>query len=237
MKSHLKIEIGAKAHHIGGIFRSFMFLVLIFSGTPLSAENPAGVPPTAQSQVLPHRAQEIEVKVFLRKLNAIDKGKKLELAEFSLKDASVYKKSYLNRDNHKFEESGNEYHSLWIADINNDGKPDYVWTDEVEGSGHFDNLEIYNDGAKGWIVPVTMPGFKCDYSNVDRNLFSVERGKTYFHLVTFIAEDKKGKILSSGTNANAANAAYYLVMREYKCLWSQGHVKVVERKESKEKYE
>ena len=233
----MKTDITAKTHLWRKHIQPLLFMALIFSWVLFPAENIAGISPDTKLLIQPRRASGSELKVFLQKLNNLDKNHKLELSEFSSTKFSSFKDFYLNRDNGKFKENGASYHTLWIADINNDGKPDFVWTDEVEGSGHFDYLDIYDDTAEGGVVEVEKPRIKCNYTNIAVNLFSVEDGKTYFHLVSFIAQDKHGKNIGDGATSNAAPGAYYSVETEYKCLWSQDRVKVVEKKKSKKKYE
>ena len=233
---YMKTGIRAKTHFGKRHIQALLFMALMFSWTFLPAVVLAGISPDTKLQIQPRRASESELKVFLQKLNNLNKNHKLELSEFSSTHFSSFKDFYLNRDNGKFKENGASYHTLWIADINNDGKPDFVWTDEVEGSGHYDYLEIYDDTAEGGIVTLEKPQIKGGYTNIAVNLFSVEDGKTYFHLVSFVAQDKHGKNIGDGATSNAAPGAYYSVVTDYKCFWSQDRVKV-EKKKSKKKYE
>lgn len=215
----------------------FISVVLItpYSVSVVFANDPIGPLPNVKTLAQPRRATESELKTFLRKLNQLKES--YELVEFSPTDISVFKNICRDSKTKKLEDCGNSYHTLWLADINNDGKSDYVLTDEGEGSDHDDYLEIYDDSGTGKITSVEIPKFECDYTNIAKDLLSTENGKTYFRLTSFIAQDKNGEIVGGGANSNAAPGAYYSVVTQYKCLWSQDGVKVLEKKKSKEKFE
>ncbi len=212
-----------------------LVLLLPFSIGIVFAKDKIEPSPVLGTQIGSRRATEPELRTFLKKLNELKDS--YELVEFSPSDFSVYKNICRDSKTKKLEDCGNSYHTLWMADINNDGKSDYVWTDEGEGSDHYDYLEVYDDAEVNRILSTQMPQFKCDYSNIARDLFTVEDGMTYFHLVSFSAQDKNGKTIAGGATSNAAEGAYFSVTTEYKCLWRNGQIKVVNKKESKEKYQ
>jgi len=219
------------------LIHALVLSLLVLGGTSGFSKEPAGIPEKAAKVTRPHRAFLPETKAFLQKLNALDDRQRLELSTFSLTGFSTYKKLCLDPATKQYTDCGEAYHSLWIADINNDGKADYVWTDEVEGSGHYDYLEVYDNADGGGIQAVKMPEFKGDYSNIAANLFTVQEGRTYFNLVAYASQDKNGEPLAAGATSNAAEGAYWAVTTEYKCLWQDGKIEVVKRKRHKKKYE
>ena len=125
-------------------------------------------------------------------------------------------------------------HSLWIADINNDGKKEYFWTTEAKGSGHYDSFDVYQESAEGTLAKIDVP---LESSKLPSNLADPpliqENGITYLMFQSIRALNKESETIYSGANSNAAPGAAYLVTETIKYRWDRNAFTLISRKTSK----
>lgn len=196
------------------------FLVLIYALVGLYDAAPVGAAP-----ITPHRANLGEVKKFLSLLDkSLPNGEKQFVSKFtSNRDAVVTTTTTADG-------SWTNLHSLWIADVNNDGVAEYFWTTEGEGSAHYDYFDVYqlNPGDRK-LVELDFP---LESSRMPSNLASSPivqdaSGITYLELKNIWAEDAKGKKIYEGANSNAAKdlACLVIVTQEYR--WDKTGIAIV----------
>ncbi len=188
----------------------------------------------AAAPITPHQATHSQVKQFVSLLSkSLPSGEKEYVSSFTSEGRAIVTTTTADG-------SFVNMHSLWIADVNNDGIPEYLWTTEGEGSGHYDYFEIYRlePGEKA-LEEVQFP---MDSSRMPSNLGNppVEQdanGVTYLNLEDVWAEDAKGKKIYSGANSNAAKDLATLVIVTQKYRWGKAGLTLVYQQTERTTYD
>ena len=106
--------------------------------------------------IVPQHADRKAVEEFLIKLGKQFPNESQRLIEFNDEGEAITR-----NDAFEFE----QLHSLWIADVNNDGLKEYFWTTEAEGSGHLTPSMFIGCTQTGrslnWIGPSFRAGCRC----------------------------------------------------------------------------
>lgn len=183
--------------------------------------------------ITPHRASFAEMKRFIHLLGKTQpEGQTLHISHFKNGTASV--------TTNTSDGSWVDLHSLWIADVNNDGEAEYFWTTEGEGSGHYDYFDVYKMlPVHGHLVEIDFP---LDGKNLPSNLADLPieqdaNGITYLRLEDIWAENAKGEKIYGGANSNAANgiACLVIVTQEYK--WDKSALMIVSQQTQRTTYD
>jgi hypothetical protein len=169
-----------------------------------------------------HRADRKTVATFLEQLNKQFPDEGEDLSSFT-KNGEVITIAKLT--------GSEKLHSLWIADVNNDGINEYLWTYEAEGSGHYDSFSVFRKNDDGTFAEIEFPleGMKLT-SNIADPLTVYEKGKTYLVFLNIWAENSKGEPVYAGANSNVAPDAEYIVTEELKYFWDGSGLELVSRK-------
>jgi hypothetical protein len=180
--------------------------------------------------VVPHCADRHEMEEFLAKLGRSFPDERQQLLEFSAEKASLTLWQNLKVQ---------QLHSLWIADVNNDGDKEYFWTLEAEGSGHYDSFAVYGENRDGTLFELNWPGLPNDVplpSNLDSPPLVQEQKVTYLMFLDIWSENKQGEAVAGGSNCNAAPDVYCWVTVRMKCRWDKNGVTIVSTDKQRGKY-
>jgi hypothetical protein len=156
----------------------------------------------ASSSSVIHRASETELRNFLGKLAKV--GEHEELKEFKASGASTF---------------ASGLHSLWLADVNNDGKLDYFWTSEAEGSSRNDSFQVYSEGPQGSITeqsfPLDGPEWPTNLQNPPLKMLGNQTAIRFQNVYCMTSKDKS----ASAVVVCSDNRAKFIVRENSDYLW------------------
>jgi hypothetical protein len=183
--------------------------------------------------ITPHRATHAQVRNFVSLLSkSLPRGQKEFVSGFTRKGRVIVTTttsdgSFVNM------------HSLWIADVNNDGIPEYFWTTEGEGSAHYDYFDVYQlePGDKLREVEFPIEGSRMPSNLSEPPVDQDANGITYLNLEDIWAEDGKGKKVYTGANSNAAKDLVTLVIVTQKYRWDKSGLTLVYQQTARTTYD
>ena len=184
--------------------------------------------------VAPHQATPRQVRQFVALLSrSLPAGETAYVSRFTRKGRVIVTTATADG-------SFDNLHALWVADVDNDGMPEYVWTTEGEGSGHYDYFDVYRlkTGGKD-LEEVTFPmdGARLPSNLDDPPVEQAANGITYLNLEDIWAEDAQGRKIYSGANSNAARGLAALVIVRLKYRWDKSGVTLVYRQTERTTYD
>lgn len=144
--------------------------------------------PARAAPIAPHLATHAQIRHFVSLLNKTD-GEHEFVSSFTSDGYALISFADGGMD------EGN--YRLWIADVNNDGSPDYFWATEDVGAGNYDYFDVYRlrPDKEGKLVKIKFP-WDSDHempSNLaDPPIDQDEKGTTYLNLKDTWAEDAQG---------------------------------------------
>ncbi len=192
--------------------------------------------PSFAQPIVPHKADRATVEKFLPFLTKYEYPDNYSNVTLKIRE---YDKDYIYIST-KFPPDKEEIpsiHNLWIADVNNDGKQEYFWTSEGEGSGHFDYFDIFQIKPDGTLANLDFP-LKNIPSNIGNPPLNQDaKGITYISLTDIWAENNKGEKIQSGATSNAAKDLACLVVVESEYRWDKNGLKLVYKQTSRTTYD